>query len=76
MWELFLKGGWAMYPLIILLVLGVGIAIERLYNLGRAGINADEFFRSLEEVLRSSGPEKAAHLCAETRGPVAYEIQA
>ena len=76
MWELFLKGGWAMYPLIILLVLGVGIAIERLYNLGRAGINADEFFRSLEEVLRSSGPEKAAQLCAETRGPVASVIQA
>ena len=76
MWELFLKGGWAMYPLIILLVLGVGIAIERLYNLGRAGINADEFFRSLEEALRSSGPEKAAQLCAETRGPVASVIQA
>jgi biopolymer transport protein ExbB len=69
-------GGWAMYPLIVLLVLGIAVAIERLYNLGRAAIDADEFFTELEAALKSGGPEQAAELCARTRGPVASVIHA
>jgi biopolymer transport protein ExbB len=69
-------GGWAMYPLIVLLVLGIAIAIERLYNLSRAAIDAEEFFAQLEEALKAGGPEQAAELCARTRGPVASVIHA
>jgi biopolymer transport protein ExbB len=69
-------GGWAMYPLMVLLVLGIAIAIERAYNLFRAAIDADEFFTELEAALKSGGPEQAAELCARTRGPVASVIHA
>ena len=69
-------GGWAMYPLMVLLVLGIAITLERLYNLGRAAIDADEFFTELEAALKSGGPEQAAELCARTRGPVASVIHA
>ena len=69
-------GGWAMYPLIVLLVLGIAIAIERLYNLSRAAIDAEDFFAQLEEALKAGGPEQAAELCARTRGPVAAVIHA
>ena len=34
--ELFDKGGWAMWPLLALLVFGIGVAIERFYNLSKA----------------------------------------
>ena len=76
MWVLFSDGGWAMYPLLVLLVLGIAIAIERGYNLSRAGIDAEEFFSNLEEALRVGGPDRAAEICAETRGPVASVIHA
>lgn len=69
-------GGWAMYPLIVLLVLGVAIAIERLYNLSRAAIDAEEFFAELEAALKAGGPDQAAEVCAQTRGPVASVIHA
>ena len=69
-------GGWAMYPLIVLLVLGIAIAIERGYNLSRAAIDAEGFFTDLEGALKSGGPEQAAELCARTRGPVASVIHA
>ena len=76
MGELFNDGGWAMYPLLILLILGIGVAIERLYNLSRAAIDAEGFFKNLEEAIESGGPDKAAELCSATPGPVASVIHA
>ena len=76
MWDLFQDGGWAMYPLVVLLVLGIAIAIERMINLTRAGIDANSFFQNLEDALRSGGPDEAARICSETRGPVASVIHA
>ncbi len=74
--QLFQDGGWAMYPLLVLLVLGIAITIERIYNLSRAAIDAEKFFQSLEEALRSRGPDSAAELCSQTRGPVASVMHA
>ena len=62
--KLFVDGGWAMWPLLFLLVIGIGFAIERLINLSRAAINAEDFFQQLEEALKSGGPDKAAQLCS------------
>ena len=77
MYQLFTDGGWAMYPIAFLLIIGIGFAIERLINLVfRAAIDADKFFQDLEEALKSGGPDRAAELCAETRGPVASVIHA
>ncbi len=72
----FVDGGWAMWPLLFLLVMGIGFAIERLITLSRAAIDAEHFFKQLEQALRSGGPEKAAELCSQTRGPVASVIHA
>ena len=74
--DLFNDGGWAMFPLLFLLVAGIAVAIERGYNLTRARIDADEFFRGLEQSLKESGPQRAAELCASTPGPVASVIHA
>jgi len=74
--DLFNDGGWAMYPLLILLIMGIGVAIERLYNLSRAAIDAEVFFTNLEEAMKSGGADKAAQLCSETPGPVASVIHA
>jgi biopolymer transport protein ExbB len=75
-YDLFISGGWAMYPLVFLLILGIGFAIERLINLSRAAIDAEKFFEDLEQTLKTGGPDQAAQLCSETRGPVASVIHA
>ncbi|MFH1571299.1 MAG: MotA/TolQ/ExbB proton channel family protein [Gemmatimonadota bacterium] len=74
--QLFQDGGWAMWPLLFLLVAGIAVTFERAYTLTRAGIDAEAFFQQLEESLRNSGPKAAAELCASTRGPVASVIHA
>ncbi|MDA0334577.1 MAG: MotA/TolQ/ExbB proton channel family protein [bacterium] len=74
--ELFNDGGWAMWPIAFLLVFGVAIALERLYTLSQAAIDATAFFAELEEAMRTGGANQAAKLCAETRGPVASVIHA
>ena len=52
--KLFVDGGWAMCPLLVLLVLGVAVAIERLITLSRAGIDAESFFNNFEEIFKST----------------------
>jgi len=74
--QFFADGGWAMWPLLLLLIFGVAVVIERFYNLRRAAIDAQTFFKNLEDALRKGGPDKAAELCASTRGPVASVIHA
>ncbi|MCE2447073.1 MAG: MotA/TolQ/ExbB proton channel family protein [Candidatus Latescibacteria bacterium] len=74
--ELFQDGGWAMWPLLILLIIGVAVAIERLFNLSRSSIDAANFFANLEETFANEGPDAAAELCSQTRGPVASVIHA
>ncbi len=69
--QFFKDGGPFMWPLLFLLIFGVAVILERFYNLRRAAIDAENFFRNLEEALRSGGPDKAAQLCSQTRGPVA-----
>ena len=74
--KLFVDGGWAMWPLLVLLVLGVAVAIERLITLSRAGIDAESFFNRFEEIFKNAGPDEAARLCSETPGPLASVIHA
>lgn len=74
--DLFNDGGWAMWPLLVLLIFGIAVTIERMITLSKAAIDASEFFENLENALRAGGPERAAALCSETRGPIASVIHA
>lgn len=65
-----------MWPIAFLLVFGVAIALERLYTLSQAAIDASAFFEQLEAALHAGGAKQAAQLCSETRGPVASVIHA
>ena len=65
-----------MYPLLVMLFFGVVVMIERFYTLFKAHINAKEFMVELQDALKQNGPEGAAELCANTRGPVATVLHA
>ena len=74
--ELFQKGGPFMWPLLFALVLGVAVVLERLWTLSRASIDTKKFFAAVQEALEAGGADKAAEVCANTRGPVASVFHA
>jgi biopolymer transport protein ExbB len=76
MLELFTKGGTFMWPLLIMLFFGLVVAFERFYTLSKAHINSKDFFAQIQEALKQGGPEAAAEVCANTRGPVASVLHA
>ncbi len=68
----FLEGGWEwMLPVLIFLVLGLAVAIERILYLTLGTINTKKFIASVEEALNTGGVEAAKELCRNTRGPIA-----
>ena len=68
----FLEGGWEwMLPVLVCLVLGLAIAIERILYLTFAQINTKKFVAEVEQALNTQGVEAALELCRNTRGPIA-----
>ena len=68
----FLEGGWAwMLPVLVCLVIGLAIAIERMLYLSFSNINTKKFIEKFSETLNGQGIEAAKDLCRNTKGPVA-----
>ncbi len=68
----FLEGGWEwMLPVLLCLVIGLAVAIERILYLTISTINTKNLIADLEEALSEGGIEAAQELCRNTRGPIA-----
>ena len=68
----FLEGGWEwMLPVLVCLILGLAIAIERILYLTFAQINTKSFVANVERILNEEGVEAAKEYCRNTRGPIA-----
>ncbi len=68
----FLEGGWGwMLPVLLCLVLGLAVAIERILYLSLSSINTKKLIAKVEEALKNGGIEAAKEVCKNTRGPVA-----
>ncbi len=74
--ELFNKGGLFMWPILVLLVVGLGFSIERIITLTRASVNTRKFLARLHSALQDGGIEGAAAECEKTPGPVASILHA
>ncbi|MEA2041992.1 MAG: MotA/TolQ/ExbB proton channel family protein [Bacteroidota bacterium] len=70
--EKYIEGG-AMFMSFVLisLILGLALAIERIIYLNFADVNTKKFLEDVEAALESGGIESAKEVCANTRGPVA-----
>jgi biopolymer transport protein ExbB len=73
--DLFLKGGFAMYPLLVLSVITVAIGIERVVYLRRMKMNAGEFMGVVEGFLSRNALDEAYQYCESTTGPLAGIIK-
>lgn len=74
--EYFNQGGGFMWPVLIALILGLAIFLERIITLNLADINTRKFVLEVQQALQEGGIPAAQELCAKTRGPVASVFQA
>ena len=72
----FNEGGDFMWPVLIVLIVGLAIAFERIITLNRADINTRKFIVKVKQALEEGGISAAEEVCANTRGPVASVFQA
>ncbi len=68
----FIEGGpFFMGIVLVTLILGLAIAIERIIYLNMASTNTDKLVNNVEEAFSSGGVEAAKEVCRNTKGPVA-----
>ena len=70
--RLFIEGGAGFMGTILLcLILGLAIAIERIIYLNLATTNSEKLLVKVEKALNEEGIDSAKEICRNTRGPVA-----
>jgi biopolymer transport protein ExbB len=70
--EQFIAGGPVFMGIVLLsLILGLAVAIERILYLNMATTNTAKLKESVEQALASGGIEEAKSVCRDTKGPVA-----
>lgn len=60
-----------MTPVLICLIIGLALSIERVVYLNLSTINTKKFLDQLETALKNGGVEAAKDVCRNTRGPIA-----
>ena len=70
--RLFIEGGATFMGFVLLtLIFGLALAIERIIYLNLSTTNTDKLLSKIEEALASGGVDAAKEVCRNTRGPVA-----
>ncbi len=70
--RLFIEGGAGfMSSILLCLIFGLAIAIERILYLNLATTNTDKLLTKIEKSLKEEGLDSAKEICRNTRGPVA-----
>lgn len=68
----FIEGGAGfMASVLIALILGLAISIERIIYLGLSSTNTSKLLGKIEDALKNGSIEDAKNVCKNTRGPVA-----
>lgn len=70
--EKFIEGGAGFMGIVLItLILGLALCIERIIYLNLATTNTDKLLSEIDDALKSSGIEGAKDVCRNTPGPVA-----
>ncbi len=70
--EKFIEGGVPfMWPILICMILGLAVSIERVITLNLATTNTKKLLLQIEDALAKGGVEAAKNITKNTRGPVA-----
>ncbi len=69
--DLFISGGPFMYPLLLALLIGIAVSVERFISYRKVKINVSSFLETMGGFIRKGDVKGAEELCERTRGPVA-----
>ena len=69
--DLFIQGGFVMYPMLLLLIWGIATIIWKIISLSYAKVNLNDFLGQVIPLIESKKYNEALKLCEETKGPVA-----
>lgn len=70
--ETFIDGGVEFMSMVLIcLILGLALCIERIIYLNMASTNKVKLLKNVEDALKSGGVEAAKDVCRNTRGPIA-----
>ncbi len=70
--EQFIQGGPMFMGIVLLtLILGLAVAIERIIYLNLSSVNSSKLRQEVEDALSSGGIEAAKEVCRNTKGPIA-----
>jgi len=68
----FIEGGWEFMGIVLVcLILGLAISIERIITLNLATTNTNKLLANVEDALSTGGVEAAKEITRDTKGPVA-----
>ena len=69
--DLFIQGGFVMYPILLLVIWGLSTIIWKIISLSYAKINLKEFLDKIIPLVQEKKYDEAIKVCEETKGPVA-----
>jgi biopolymer transport protein ExbB len=72
MFDLFLKGGLLMWPILLCSIVSITIILERFYCFYRAKTKIPNISSRVRALLKDGKTEEALNFCEETSGPVAH----
>jgi len=75
MWELMVKGGWIMWPILGCSITATILFLERAFHLHRAQIKADDFLNGIYTNVNNGNLAEAIAICDQTPGPVAHIVR-
>jgi biopolymer transport protein ExbB len=73
--EMYFKGGWVMYPITILSIIGTYIFIERYLALKKAAKEDTNFMSRIKDYIHEGKIESALNLCQSSDTPLARMIE-
>ena len=74
--DAFREGGWGMWPILLLSIFAVGLAIDRIVYLLRSGIDKRQFVGLMQKLLAQGNVAQAIKVCSGTSKPMTRIVQA
>ena len=75
MWELMVKGGWIMWPIMGCSIAAAVLFLERVFHMHRAQIKPDDFLNGIYTIVNRGNMAEAVSICDQTPGPVAHMVR-
>ncbi len=72
--DIFIQGGFVMWPMLILVIWAIATVIWKLVILSYARIDINELIEKIKPLVEAKKYKEAAKICEETRGPAAVVL--